>query len=272
MADSEPILTPSALARQYAPRGAIDGWELVEQYLVVVEWAELHPDESWYRAASELEFPKSRVQRWYEGNKPYVLKQLEIADALGWTDATWDSTIGRAFNLLVAATLSSGTLGERFQHSITLDEDLDDATAQSLHEALTVLVGSSKVLKSDDPQRATVLKAGEHGPLLGRALHVIGVPTVRKTDPGFTFPAYLSSAPAHLRREFVEMYVLLRGSGVERGSIDVREERPDDYLHTLATLIEDVTGGTTTVRTHGIFLRKSAVDGLAGTVAWDDEP
>ena len=272
MTDSDPILTPPELARLYSPRGYADGWEQVEQYLLVVEWSELNPKESWYAAAKALDLPESRVQRWYNGNKPRVVKQVEIADARGWIDATWESTIGRAFNLLVAATLSSGTLSEKFEHRITLDDDLDEATAQSLHEALTVLVGSTKILDEDDPQRATVLKAGEHGPLLGRALHVIGVPTIRKTDPAFTFPAYLSSAPAHLRREFVEMYVLLRGSGVERGSIDIREERPDDYLHALATLIEDVTGGTTTVRTHGIFLRKSAVDGLAGTVAWDDEP
>jgi hypothetical protein len=53
--------------------------------------------------------------------------------------------------------------------------------------------------------------------------------------------------------------------------MDIREERTEDYLQSLATLIEEVTGGTATVRTNGIFLRKSVVDDLAGRVVWNDE-
>jgi hypothetical protein len=268
---AEQILTPPALARLYSPKGYTDGWEQVKQYLQVVEWADSNPDASWYAAANELGLPESRVRRWYNENKPSVVKQIEIADALGWMDATWDSAIGRAFNLVVAATLSGGTLSEKFQHRIALDDDLDPATEQSLRKALTVLVGSTKLLDEEDPQRATSLKAGEHASLLGRALHAIGVPTVRKTDPEFTFPDYLTSVSEQLRREFVELYVLFRGSRIERGTMDIREERTEDYLQSLATLIEEVTGGTATVRTNGIFLRKSVVDDLAGRVVWNDE-
>lgn len=272
MSTASSVLTPEAFARTYSPQGYADGWEQVEQYLLVVEWSELNPEASWQMAAKTLEIPKSRVRRWYDGDKPHALRQLEVVDARGWVDATWDTQIGRAFNILAAAILSGGTLSKQYYPQIILDDDLDAPTEKTLRTALKKLVGSSHVTHADDPQRATVIAPGADQALLGRSLHVIGIPTGRKTEGDLTLPSYLATAPDQIRTEFVEIYVIFRGSRRERGTADISEERSESYLESLAELIEDVTGGKTTVRQNGIFLRKSVIDALAGTVSWETEP
>jgi hypothetical protein len=272
MSTANSVLSPEAFARTYSPQGYADGWEQIDQYLLVTEWSELNPEASWQMAAKTLDLPKSRVQSWYAGKKPYALKQLEIVDTRGWIDATWETALGRAFNHLAAAILSGGSLSKDYNPRITLDDDLDAPTEKSLHTALEKLVGSSRITHADDPQRATVLEPGADQALLGRSLHAIGVPRGRKTEGDLTLPSYLATAPDPIRTDFVEIYVIFRGSRRERGTVDIREERSDTYLESLAELIEGVTGGKTTVRQNGIFLRKSVVDALTGTVSWETEP
>jgi hypothetical protein len=267
---SLPPLAPAPLARTYASLGGEDGWEIVDQYLLVVEWNELNPHEDWRTAAKTLDIPSSRVERWYNGQKPHVVKQIETADALGWFDADWSSDIGRGFNLLVAAVLSGGYLGAEFELGVTLDDDLDATTEAALKTAMTTLVGEWKIVNQDDSNRSTTLRPGKHIALLGRALHVLGAPRGRKTDALKSIPDYLSAAPQPLRREFVEIYVLLRGGSSGGGGVDIREERERAYLTSLSTLIEDVTGETATTRTNGIYLRRETVKALSGEVRWEN--
>lgn len=264
------LLAPASLAQTYSSSGEENGWEIVDQYLLLVEWSELNPQEDWRTAAKTLEIPESRVQRWYNGQKPHVVKQVEAADMLGWFDADWSSDIGRAFNLLIAAVLSGGYLGEEFESGVTLDDELDAATEEALKKAMNTLVGEWKIVSRDDPNRATTLRPGKHIALLGRALHALGVPRGRKPGALKNIPGYLSAAPDPLRREFVETYVLLRGATSETGGVDIREEREQSYLTSLSALIEDVTGETATVRKNGIYLRQETVQALSGRVSWTD--
>jgi hypothetical protein len=268
---SSSVITPPALARTYSPLNAEDGWEIVDQYLLVAEWNELHPDASWRTAAKILELPERRVERWFNGKKPHVVKQIEIADSLGWFDNNWGSDIGRAFNLLTAAALSGGSVGKDFSVRVMLDDGLDVTTEQSLTEAIRVLVGSTRIVNKDDSKRGTELQPGNHRSLLGRALHVLGVPRGRKTTSEMILPEHLDTASPKLREEFVVTYISLRGSQAADGDIDIREERNQSYLESLATLIEDVTGDVPVVRTNGIHVPKTAVEALPRSVVWDRE-
>lgn len=268
MTDS--ILSPRALANTYSPQGFETGWDAVDQYLLVVEYAERNPEATWADAATDLRLPPDRVKRWYNGRKQTVVRQIETADSLGWFDASWNSELGRAFNLIIAGMLSGGTLSQSFEVRITIDDDLDDATRNSIETAFEILCGETKLVSENDPQRATMITPTENNLLLGRALHVLGVPKGRKTETELTIPEYLSKHP-ELQREFVELYVALRGSVSEKGTIDIREERPQAYLQSLAELIEIVTGESTKVRENGVFLRKATAEALSGSVEWDAE-
>lgn len=264
------VITPAALARTYSPPNAENGWEIVDQFLLVIEWSELHPDADWQTAAKVLELPERRVEMWYNGHKPYVVKQIEIADSLGWFDGDWDSNVGRAFNLLTAAVLSGGSVGGDFTVSVILDDELDATMEQSLTEAVQVLVGDSQIVNKNDPKRGTELQPGNHRGLLGRALYVLGAPRGRKTASEMTLPEYLDSVSHKLREEFVVTYLSLRGSRADDGDIDIREERNQSYLESLATLIETVTGEAPRVRTNGIHVPKTAVQTLPKSVMWSD--
>ncbi|AUV84133.1 hypothetical protein C2R22_21365 (plasmid) [Salinigranum rubrum] len=266
MTDS--VLSPQALANTYSPQGFESGWEAVDQYLLVVEYADRNPEATWTDAATTFGLPPNRVKRWYNGRKQTVVRQIETADALGWFDASWNSEIGRAFNLIIAGILSGGTLSQSFEVRITIDDDLDDATRNSIETAFEVLCGKTKLVSENDPQRATMIEPAEHNLLLGRALYVLGVPKGRKTEAEFTIPEHLSNHP-ECQREFVELYVALRGSVSEKGTIDIREERSQTYLQSLAVLIETVTGESAKVRENGVFLRKATAEALSGSVEWD---
>jgi hypothetical protein len=266
---TDPVVSPQALANTYSPQGFETGWEAVDQYLLVVEYAEEHPQATWADTAAVLGLPPDRVKRWYDGTKQTVIRQIETADALGWFDASWDSEIGRAFNLVIAGVLSGGLLSQSFEVRITIDPDLDEATRESIRKAFEVLCGDTKLEYEDDPNRSTTLEPRENKLLLGRALHVLGVPTGRKTEAELTIPEHLATHP-ELQREFVELYVALRGSVSEKGTIDIREERPQAYLQSLAVLIETVTGESAKVRENGVFLRKATAETLSGSVEWEE--
>jgi hypothetical protein len=178
---TDAVIEPRALANTYSPAGFKTGWEAVEQYLLVVEYSELNPEASWFDAAKVLNLPQTRVQGWYNGKKPKVVKQIETADSLGWFDASWDEKIGRAFNLIIAGILSGGLLSQSFDVRITIDDDLDDATRSSIKTAFRVLCGGTKLASVDDPNRATTLSPRQNKLLLGRAIHTLGIPTGRKT-------------------------------------------------------------------------------------------
>jgi hypothetical protein len=266
---TDPVISPQALANTYSPQGFETGWDAVDQYLLVVEYAEKNPEATWADAASVLGLPPDRVKRWYNGTKQIVIRQIETADALGWFDASWDSKIGRAFNLVIAGVLSGGLLSQSFEVRITIDHDLDEATRKSIRKAFEVLCGDTKLEYEDDTNRSTTLEPRENKLLLGRALHVLGVPTGRKTEAELKIPEHLATHP-ELQREFVELYVALRGSRRDNGTIDIREERSQTYLQSLAVLIETVTGGSAKVRENGVFLRKATAEALSGSVEWGD--
>lgn len=263
--DTEPIISPKAFVRTYSPIGYDDPWELVEDYFTLVEFAAENPDVTPYKTAQLLGLSVDRTRNWYEGAKPSAVKALEVVDALGWDETPWDSPTGRAFNIFAAAIYGSGTLGNDFHPAIMLTDDVDDEGQVALEAVVRTLVGSVEIALKDDENRPPVLKPGDHGPILGRALYVLGVPKGPKTAPGYSLPEYLDHVSESLRREFVEVYVLLRAYHPSANSrrMDIKEERSPEYLESLAALIADVTGEEPTVRTNGIYLSVGLVDNLS---------
>jgi hypothetical protein len=146
------------------------------------------------------------------------MQKLEAADTHSWFDSTWGSDIFRAFNFIVAAVFSGGHLEPYSQVSIT------PGTEQSL---------------------------------LARALAALGAPVGQKNEESeIELPEYLSTAPAAVRREFVELYAVLRRTRRDDGTVDIVEERPRSYLEPLGVLLEDAAGETATVQTNGVSINK----------------
>jgi hypothetical protein len=267
---SNQILTPPELARRYSPSTFDDGWEAVDQYLLVVEWSEINPGASWWDAAKALDLPKTRVRRWYSGEKPLVVKQIEKADDYGWFEATWESEIGRAFNILIAAILSGGWLSENYSVGVRLDDDLDEGVVESIKKALEVLVSSYRIAEREDSEPGAELLPGKDRTLLGRAVNAIGVKKGKKTEGELTLPEYLTTAPEARRQEFVDLYVAMRGSSYESGKMVLREERPKSYLNPLAALVEGVTGETVWTGERAIYLSKDSAQALDESYVWGE--
>lgn len=261
------VLTPPEFAREYST-SHYDGWEIVDQYLLVVEWAELNPEATWYEAKKTLELPRNRVEKWYQGHKPRVVQKLEQADSLGWFDATWESDIGRAFNRITAALLSGGWLATNHTMGVVLDGDPDAEIVMALKDALCTLVGEYYI-EPRKGNRANRLRPGNHEKLLARAVHAIGIPQGKKTKAELTLPEYLQTAPEIVRRDFVEIYVALRGSAHATGGIVLYEKRSESYLTALADLIEAVTGAPVSVGSDRVYLTKAAGRALDGSVSVD---
>lgn len=79
--------------------------------------------------------------------------------------------------------------------------------------------------------------------VLGRVVAVLGAPQGVKAEHATSeLLAYLSDAPAQVRREFVDVYLQNRGhQHNDKLTVPVREDRPEGYLDALASLIRDVS-------------------------------
>lgn len=272
---SQQVISPSDLANTYSVqiyRGSYEnGWDCVTDYQRVMQYHQNNPEKSPYQTHQELDVPRKRVRGWFEGSVPNPVRAVNLGEENEWFDATWDSEIGRAFNVLVTWIYASGSIGSKdFVPHFVIDTDELGLFVQT---ALGFVGYGATVKREDDPNRATeVLPSGDKKGVLGRALSVIGAPVGPKASAAdITLPPYLDSAPDSIRCEFVENYVGLRGSkSKNREGIEVRESRPQRYHQQLAELIEAVTGGTAThlVSEDGLWLPAKTVSNLDLDLSW----
>jgi hypothetical protein len=272
---SQKVLSARALAKTYSVEiydGSYnDGWDCVKEYRRVMTYYQTNPQQSPYQVHSELDVPRKRVRNWIEGSVPDPVRAVSFADESGWLDATWDSAIGRAFNLLITWVFASGSIGVRDLHLIFVidDQELD----QFLRKVLNVLGYGATVQRQNDPNRATQLvPSGKRTPVLARALSTMGAPIGEKSSiDSLQLPPYLESAPTSIRQEFVELYVTLRGSKQQnRDGLELTESRSNQYHRALAELIETVGGGNVTPLSsgNGLWLSAETVSNLNLEPSW----
>jgi hypothetical protein len=260
---SRKILTARDLAKTYSVNiyreSYDDGWDCVKEYRRVMSYHQTNPQQSPYQIHNELDVPRKRVRGWIEGSVPDPVSAVNLANRRGWLDATWDSDIGRAFNILVTWVFASGSIGIRdLQLIFVIDHQ---QLEQFVRKALDVLGYGATLQRQNDPDRATQLvPRGKRTPVLARALSAMGAPIGEKSSiDGLQLPAYLESVPASILREFVELYVTLRGSKQDnRDGLELTESRSSQYHRKLAELIETVGGGSITPLSSGTGLWLSA--------------
>ena len=179
--------------------------------------------------AEELGIPVEQATRWLDGRIPNSIKGLKRADELGWTAQPWESPLGHAFNIFVAAMYAKGSFSRPKPPQITLPEGTNPEAIEELKAVVETLVGSCDIRSENDPDNTARLLPGSNASLFGRALEAIGVSQSPKNRPGFELPAYVDRVYPAFRKEFVEMYTLIRASSyTESEKMDIRAERSQE--------------------------------------------
>jgi len=238
------ILTPRALARTYEHPSYSDPWDAVVDYQRVQEYAAKFPEAGRTRVGNALDLPPSRVRGWLDGGKPDCVRGVHRAVEKGWFDARVNSEAFLAFNELVAAVYSGG--------SIDSQRYVPTFTDESVTGALDTL-GVEWVHRERDAERAAEVVASNPGSLLGRALSVLGAPVGTKRYVE-ALPPYLEAAPGDVREQFATVYLRNRGHERESHAIQFRENRPDVYLDALAAFLEATLGTNVTRSEKNVYI------------------
>lgn len=266
-----PIVPPEGFARTSSPKGYENGWKQSSKYFDLLEYMDANPTASRTEAAKEMGLSNSIVRRWLSGEIPRIVENLFPIDELGWTSSHWRSPLGHAFNIFIAGVNAVGSFPKNASSPrIRVPESKDEQTVREIVTVVETIVGSAVVeeLKQTkggggDIREGEVIQPGEHGTLLSHALQTTGVPQTPQNRPGYSLPEHLEIVSPELRKEFVEAFIVLRGSEYpDRKKRDIRFTRPQSYIEELAQLFEEVTGVEPSVRETGIYLPVSLVEGL----------
>lgn len=245
------------LARTYAHPAYADPWEAVEDFRAVQTYAEGHPSAGSTAVARRFELPRSRVRPWLEGSRPDCVRGLQTAEAHGWVDVAPGDDVFRGLNVMLAWIFSGGSiLNETWVPYFVSDDEAD----RRLLDRAAALVGVGlDFTRSGASGRARELRPLEDASVLGRVLTVLGAPRGEKDGAsGIALPGYLEAAPDRVGQEFVQVYLRNRGQVRDSGVIHSREDRPDAYLRSVASLMRRLTGEAVSVAEQNVVLSVAA--------------
>lgn len=240
----KPLVGERDIARTYDGSrysGDVGSWDIVEQYRRVATYRLSNPDSGYTAIASALELPKGRVRSWYEGKTPAVVAGLETARDYGWLEIDTTDPAFEPLNTLVAGIYAAGSLNpDNWIPIFALNEHgFESAIVDALEAAG---VGWQEHEEDRDGNRGPTIRPAHDGAVLGRVLHVLGVPIGKKAHlEDLSLPDYLDDAAADVRDSWVRTYLLHRGyEDRTSDSIQILEDRPRSYRRELADLIESV--------------------------------
>ncbi len=252
--------TVQDLAETYNTPGSKSPLDALEAYREYErEWANTSLGS--HAISTRMELPRGRIRTWKQGGKPDVVRGVETARENGWIECEPESDDLSALNRLVAGVFSGGSISEDvFTPSFSVP---DGSVEAQLRADLETLGAGCRMVMSNSGN-VQEFRPKSDSSVLGRVLVALGAPAGQKTGVD-RLPSYLygSTATSELRESFVRVYVSNRAvSREDRDFHQIREERSDRYLDTVAALIADVTGvevwrGEQTVR-----FRDSAMDVL----------
>lgn len=235
MPDDPPLTTAEALAATYD--GPVHPWERVAEYEQVMEYKSHHPNKGSQAIASVLDLPRSRIRPWLDGAAPDVVHGIRAAGEHGWLNLHADDPVFRGLNALVAWIYSGGSINEWYTPFFTIDDATDRDRLERAADRANVAL---RVSRQDDPGHADELVPTEDAAILGRVLVTLDTPVGNKVTIR-RLPSYLDGAPDGLRREFARVYLQNRGvARPDKGIWQIREERPEQYIRTLARFFDDV--------------------------------
>lgn len=269
MTDDALLVSAKDLARTYDSRAYGDSWELVEDYWRVMDYAARRPELGSQALASRLDLPRSRIRPWVRDPdseqkpaRPDAVRGIQTAESYGWIPTCYDTETFPALNRAVAWIFSGGSIDTTWHvplFTIGGDATLDDL--KTLLDQLGVDCSVSRDTEvGSEPGRAAEYRPARDASVLGRILSLLGAPLGSKNiNASIELPSYLDDAPDSIRQEFVTVYLRNRGAWHQDSRIlKFREERSSSYLHSLAELIETVSGAPVQVSEYNINLSVAA--------------
>lgn len=188
------------------------------------------------------------------------MRAIQIAEGHGWIRAGYETETFLALSRAVAWIFWSGSFNtDRFIPLFTLGPNVDLTDLEELGVGCTIS-------RTAEPGRVAEYRPAEDAAVLGRVLSLLGAPIGAKNVTGsVALPGYLDDAPEPIRYEFVAVYLRNRGHHYEeKATIHFHEDRPREYLDTLAALIAAVSGERTTVSDKNVIISADAVRVLKG--------
>lgn len=256
--------TVESFTRTYSENTYESPLERLRTYERVMQAAAEHPNKKSGALSSVVELPRHQIKTWVDsGGKPDVVHGVEIAQDQGWLNVGVESKRFDALNTLVAAVFSGGTISDRFEPAFSPDRQ--SITFTRVKDALNHLGCGTKIRGEDDnPDRPVEVLPENHASVLGRILVALGAPHgAKNSEADITLPEYLDDCPQYLCRDFVEVYVWNRGQRAGDGdTVQILEERPEEFHEELGALIEGVVNGPVYIRDKGVSISVDAVEHL----------
>lgn len=153
--------------------------------------------------ARDVGMKRSNVHQWLDGRSPYAVNGLEAAHERGWIGFEPSGTTFLLLNRLVAWVFAAGYIdASTHQPRFLVRTDDHIHLLEDIFEALAI---ETKTRLSD--KHREVLPRTD-GPVLGRVLHVMGVPYGELvSNPLLSLPIYLERATEAIRRDFAIVYL-----------------------------------------------------------------
>lgn len=219
-----------------------DPWDCVEDYHRVIDYTANHPQKGSSAVAPVLDLPRGRIRPWMNGSRPDVVRGIQAAETRGWLAEHTTPEQEQALVELAAWALSGGSVhvGDEAYAYFALEPH----TRTEFERIATTANVPYRVVREDDPGRATEARATTDGSVLARVLAAMGVPVQGKSsDLPTHLPEFAGTLDAENRRQFARIYVLNRAAEHDgKDTLTIREERPESYLDELTELLGQVSG------------------------------
>ncbi|MGB9964050.1 hypothetical protein [Halobacterium hubeiense] len=195
-------------------------------------------------------------------SQPDVVRGIQAAEARGWLADHTTPEQEQAVVELAAWALSGGSIhldGEAYAYFA-----LEPHSRDEFERIATTAKLSYRIIRENDPDRATEARATTDGSVLARVFAAMGLPTHGKSRDNPThFPAFVNQLDAPARERFASIYVLNRASEHDgKDTLTIREERPASYLNELVALLRDVSNQPITRSGYSITISAAAAEVL----------
>lgn len=247
-----------AFVSTYDSRGFEHTWDIIDAYENVLKATGEHPQKGSSAISKIVGLPRSSIRRWVDDDAvPYPYQGLQTALKHGWLNFTHDDEMTAALVTLTAHVLGSGSLhNEKYRPRVSNGRDVQHS---EIHDAFHAVGVKSAEMSPDDPERPMQVVATKDASVLGRVLHILGVPPGRDARGSEGTPAILEHVSYHIVRDFLNVY--LRHRSVDRGSgnrLRVLVNRPDRFKRGVARHITELTDADARTYNRGVSLSYDA--------------
>lgn len=236
-------------------------WTVYHQYRAVLEANTQDDTLNKSQLAREVGVNRSTVRQWLDGRMPYAVQGLETARDRGWIGVRAAGKNFALLNRLAAWLFVAGYIGESNLHPRFTIRGKVHAT--TLDDILSMLDIKYQTQSSGNTPE---VHPQADGAILGRVLHVLGVPLGKQTeDPLISLPVYLESAPESVRQDFALVYLLNRrrwGASNGEGLTIYHPDYTEAYLDDLQQFFQSLVDETVIREEENIKLSEEAVQSL----------